>query len=83
MYIKIRVFLYAVFIYRFSKNTKESAKYIMHVFVILAVFSILLFSLVIMKRTYIAQLLGPAIPEPFGNRLNESLENMDTFLRPY
>ena len=55
----------------------------MHVFVILAVFSILLFSLVIMKRTYIAQLLGPAIPEPFGNKLNESLENMDTFLRPY
>ena len=30
-----------------------------------ATFSILLFTLVLLKRTFIAQLLGPGIPEPF------------------
>lgn len=53
------------------------------VFIILAVFSILLFSLVAMKRTFIAQLLGPGIPEPFGNKIVDSMELMDTWLRPY
>jgi hypothetical protein len=48
-------------------------------FIPLAIFSILLFLLVIMKRTYIAQLLGPAIPEPFA----EKLENIDAWLQPY
>ena len=51
----------------------------MKTFVILAVFSIILFALVIMKRTYVAQLLGPAIPEPFV----ESIENIDMWLQPY
>ena len=37
----------------------------MQVFIPLAAFSILLFFLVITKRTFIAQLLGPGIPEPF------------------
>jgi hypothetical protein len=47
-----------------------------YVFMFLAAFSILLFSLVLMKRTFIAQLLGPAIPEPFA-------ENMEMMLKPY
>ncbi len=51
----------------------------MRTFVILAVFSILLFVLVIMKRTYVAQLLGPAIPEPFVERM----EDMNIWLSPY
>jgi hypothetical protein len=49
------------------------------IFMVSVVFSILLFSLVLMKRTYIAQLLGPAIPEPFA----EKMENMDMWLKPY
>jgi hypothetical protein len=53
------------------------------VFIILAVFSILLFSLVAFKRTYIAQLLGPGIPEPFANNLDVGMEMMDVLLRPY
>ena len=53
------------------------------VFIILAIFSILLFSLVAMKRTYIAQILGPGIPEPFANNLDASMEMMDVLLRPY
>ena len=53
------------------------------VFIILAVFSILLFSLVVLKRTYIAQLLGPGIPEPFANKLDMGMELMDVWLRPY
>lgn len=36
-----------------------------YVFMFFATFSILLFFLVLIKRTYVAQLLGPAIPEPF------------------
>ena len=44
------------------------------VFMVFAIFSVLLFSLVLMKRTYVAQLLGPAIPEPFS-------ENMDYDMR--
>jgi len=51
----------------------------MKTFAFLAVFSILLFFLVMMKRTYIAQLLGPAIAEPFA----EKLDNMDSWLQPY
>ena len=53
------------------------------VFIILAVFSILLFSLVALKRTYIAQLLGPGIPEPFADKLDVGMEMMDVLLRPY
>jgi hypothetical protein len=49
------------------------------IFMIFAVFSILLFSLVLMKRTYIAQLLGPAIPEPFL----EKMEDMHMWMKPY
>ena len=52
---------------------------IKYVFIVLATFSILLFVLVLMKRTFIAQLLGPAIPEPFF----ESMEHMDMWLNPY
>jgi hypothetical protein len=50
-----------------------------HIFMIFATFSILLFSLVLMKRTYVAQLLGPAIPEPFM----EKLDDMKIWLQPY
>jgi hypothetical protein len=49
------------------------------VFMFLAVFSILFFSLVLMKLTYVAQLLGPAIPEPFY----ETIEDMKVWLQPY
>jgi hypothetical protein len=49
------------------------------VFMFLAMFSILFFSLVLMKRTYIAQLLGPAIPEPFI----EKMEDMQMWMSPY
>ena len=49
------------------------------VFLILASFSIFLFSLVAMKRTYIAQLLSPGLPEPFF----EKREDMEIWLRPY
>ena len=49
------------------------------IFILFATFSIFLFSLVMIKQTYIAQLLGPAIPEPFL----EKMENMETWLRPY
>lgn len=48
-------------------------------FIPLAIFSIVLFLLVIMKRTYIAQLLGPAIPEPFA----EKMDQMDMWLQPH
>lgn len=50
-----------------------------YVFMFFATFSILLFSLVLMKRTYVAQLLGPAIPEPFS----EKFEDMHTRLQPF
>lgn len=50
-----------------------------YLFMFIATFSILLFSLVLMKRTYIAQLLGPAIPEPFA----EKLEDMQMLLQPF
>jgi hypothetical protein len=50
-----------------------------YVFMFLAIFSILLFSLVLMKRTFIAQLLGPAIPEPFA----EKIEDIGMWLKPY
>lgn len=50
-----------------------------YVFMFLTIFSVLLFALVIFKRTYIAQLLGPAIPEPFV----EKWEDMHMFLQPY
>jgi hypothetical protein len=50
-----------------------------YVFIFFATFSILLFSLVLMKRTYVAQLLGPAIPELFAERM----EDMDMWMRPY
>ena len=50
-----------------------------YVFMFLAAFSILLFSLVLMKRTFIAQLLGPAIPEPFA----EKLDDIEMWLKPY
>ena len=36
-----------------------------YMFMFFATFSILLFTLVLLKRTFIAQLLGPGIPEPF------------------
>jgi hypothetical protein len=49
------------------------------VFMILAVFSVMLFSFVLMKRTFIAQLLGPAIPEPFV----EKMEDMHMWLQPF
>jgi hypothetical protein len=49
------------------------------IFMIFVVFSVLLFSLVLMKRTYIAQLLSPAIPEPFL----EKIEDMQMWLKPY
>lgn len=49
------------------------------IFMIFAAFSIFLFSLVLMKRTYIAQLLGPAIPEPFM----EKMEDIHMWLNPY
>lgn len=52
------------------------AKYI---FMFFATFSILLFFLVLIKQTYVAQLLGPAIPEPFS----EKFEDMQTLLQPY
>ncbi len=52
------------------------AKYL---FMSLAVFSILLFSFVLTKRTFIAQLLGPAIPEPYV----EKMEDMQMWLKPY
>jgi hypothetical protein len=48
-------------------------------FMIFVVFSVLLFSLVLMKRTYIAQVLGPAIPEPFL----EKMEDMHMWIKPY
>ena len=50
-----------------------------YVFMFLAIFSILLFSLVLMKQTYVAQLLGPAIPEPFA----EKMSDMQMWLQPY
>jgi hypothetical protein len=50
-----------------------------YVFMFFATFSILLFSLVLLKRTFVAQLLGPAIPEPFG----EKMADMDMWLQPY
>ena len=50
-----------------------------HVFMFLATFSIMLFTLVLMKRTYVAQLLGPAIPEPFAERM----EDLQMWLQPY
>lgn len=50
-----------------------------YIFMGFSTFSILLFSLVLMKRTFVAQLLGPAIPEPFAERL----EDMDMWLRAY
>jgi hypothetical protein len=50
-----------------------------YVFMVFATFSIILFSLVLMKQTMFAQFLGPAIPEPFAERL----EDMDMLLRPY
>jgi hypothetical protein len=53
-----------------------NAKY---VFMFLVVFSVLLFSLATLKRTYIAQLLGPAIPEPFA----EKMEDLQMLLQPY
>lgn len=49
------------------------------VFMVFATFSVLLFSLVLMKRTFIAQLLGPAIPEPFA----ENLDDMRMWLQPF
>ena len=48
------------------------------VFMILVIFSVTLFSFVIMKRTFVAQLLGPAIPEPFV----EKMEDMHMWLQP-
>lgn len=53
---------------------------IMRVFGTFALFSILLFVLVITKRTYVAQLLGPGIPEPF---VTEKFEDMRMWLAPY
>ena len=49
------------------------------IFMVLTAFSILLFSLVAMKYTYIAQLLGPGLPEPFL----EDRKDIDMWLRPY
>lgn len=49
------------------------------VFMVLATFSILLFTLVTFKRTYVAQLLGPAIPEPFA----EKMDDMQMWLQPF
>jgi len=45
----------------------------------LSVFSILFFFLVLTKRTYIAQLLGPAIPEPYSERMEE----MKSWMQPF
>jgi hypothetical protein len=53
-----------------------NAKYI---FMFLTIFSVLLFTMVILKRTYIAQILGPGIPEPFA----EKIEDLQMFLQPY
>jgi hypothetical protein len=50
-----------------------------YLFMFIATFSILLFSLVLMKRTYIAQLLGPAIPEPFAERMDD----LQMWLQPF
>jgi hypothetical protein len=50
-----------------------------YVFMVFATFSVLLFSLVLLKRTFIAQLLGPGIPEPFG----EKMEDIRMLLQPY
>ncbi len=56
----------------------------MQLFVPLAIFSILLFALVIMKRTYIAQLLGPGIPEPFDGIVHpEKMEDLMVWMSPY
>jgi len=49
------------------------------IFIVLAGFSILLFSLVATKRTFIAQLLSPGLHEPFVERK----EDMEMWLRPY
>ena len=49
------------------------------VFMFLATFSILFFSLVLMKRTYIAQLLGPGIPEPFIEKMVDMQMWMSAF----
>ena len=49
------------------------------VFMIFAIFSVLLFSFVLMKRNFITQLLGTAIPEPFV----EKIEDMHMWLRPF
>ena len=52
----------------------------MQIFVPVALFSIILFALVIMKRTYVAQLLGPGIPEPFAD-LHELRDNINEMLK--
>jgi hypothetical protein len=73
------------------------AKYIefacwMNIFIPFAVFSILLFALVIMKRTFIAQLLSPGLHAPLGISepltelmgINvEKFEDMRTWMAPY
>jgi hypothetical protein len=38
----------------------------MNIFIPFAIFSMLLFALVIMKRTYIAQILSPGMHAPMG-----------------
>ena len=60
----------------------------MRVFVAFAVFSILLFGLFLLKRTYVAQLLSPGLHAPlglsepfFGNI--EKLEDMRMWMAPY
>jgi hypothetical protein len=49
------------------------------VFMFLSVFSILFFFLVLTKKTFIAQLLGPAIPEPYSERM----EDMKSWIQPF
>ena len=51
----------------------------MNAFIPLAIFSILLFAMVLMKRSYVAQLLGPAIPEPFLTKVEDFHELLQPF----
>ena len=66
----------------------------MGIFIPVAVFSILLFVLVILKRTYVAQLLSPGMHAPLGiseplitlagNFMNvEKFEDMRSWMAPY
>ena len=48
-------------------------------FIVSAIFSVLLFLMVLFKRSFIAQMLSPGLPEPFL----EKMEAMDVWIRPY